>query len=197
MTEKNFYIKSIFRITVFILVLLIFPFLLTNYNRASAETARLLGMVTGIKIGCQNDFYYYGDNCGNDACKGTSNYTVTWYQGANSGSLNNNDCEEPINAPRYTFETEPNQPQGDADGEDIIVRLNMSDLNYTFGSWVRTTTTSTGDICAPSDTGTNLTVNTKIYKNGDCQWNHLWFFEVRTGQQCIWTEAARTPGGSY
>lgn len=150
----------------------------------SGEPAILLGRIVNthpIYASCQNFRYYFGDNCGETSCLGKPNYQVTWAQNSGSYSLDNNDCHDGL--PRYTFEWTKN-PLGDADGEWVDVTIEMED-GLPLKSWYLVNTNSVGKILPSPNSrqsgsfalsGPRQTIRVKVFKNGDYQWNHLWFF---------------------
>lgn len=160
-------------------------FLLTLFLYPTTIEATLLGRLyiqdPDLYPTCANNKYYLGDNCGNTGCMGGPNYTVTWIQNSNTNSITNNECWE--NSPRYTFENTAG-PFLDADGELVDVIIVVNDPNYLITKWIRGTSFSDGSDCGkPGESGTFPTAsndqtiaNVTLYEDGDCRWNHFWFY---------------------
>lgn len=93
----------------------------------------------------------------------------------------NNACWD--GKPRYTFEWS-SIPIGSPTGEPVIVTIKVDDPNFKLTHWSLRTSTSNNTTCVAQTGGAfekpsnEQTLNIKVYKNGDCKWNHLGFHRV-------------------
>ncbi|MBI4129967.1 carboxypeptidase regulatory-like domain-containing protein, partial [Candidatus Roizmanbacteria bacterium] len=172
----------------FVILILMIAF---SSNTYAAGSAIILGRIylepNPYNPSCPLNRFYYGDNCGNDQCNGSPNYTITWTHGATTNNINNNECY--WGAPRYTFEATTNpivdtDCNGDAvdDCTLVNVQASMDNPSAVLSHWSRTTTLFDGTACKPSESGTfgasssPSISNITVYKEGDCEWNHVWFY---------------------
>ncbi len=147
------------------------------------EPAILLGRVYKENSACTYNKQWYGTNCGTNSCMGPPNYSVSWVQDETTAQTNNNQCF--AGAPRYTFEYIDPKPLTDSNGSfvDVKITVNSSNPKDYLTNWNLDVTDSNGRSCGiPSQEGSFNTlkktqqISVKVYKKGDCRWNHLWFF---------------------
>ncbi len=131
--------------------------------------------------------YYWGSSrCDPSWCYAGSGFDIFWRQpsrGVTSWQrLNSLECEE--TKPSYTSENTGSEPYADADGEEVFVRIVMSDpsvklehafFETTYGNRVRCIEGHPIDFIFENP-GPVQEVKLTIYDNGNgCNWNNLWF----------------------
>lgn len=156
-------------------------------------TATLLGRViknSSDTQSCNENRFYFGDNCGNSSCQGIPNYTITWSQNNRSQSTGNNSCsaQGTQNQPRYTFENTSN-PEGDKNGRLTSAQINFSDPNVFLTGWGFAVTDPAGNIYPGSSQGSYFsspgpiqTIQVKVFRDGEFKFNHLWFYYKELNQ---------------
>lgn len=113
---------------------------------------------------------------------------MTWKKDSASATVSS-DQKDPNNCfegnPRYTFEN-TSKPKSSGAGTKVIVELAVtgSDSSREITNWSRSTTDSNGVVCRDPESGVFASsslaqsVEVTVYADGDCKWNHVWFYGV-------------------
>ncbi len=149
-----------------------------------ADRAQILGMVFSADKSCTYDHNYYGSNCGVGACRSGPDYTISYTDDQTTKSSGQNSCNADSN-PYYSFDV-PGTKAGKT--ATITITASSTDTKWGLTYWSRSTTNSAGQPCGGygsesgqfASKGLQNTATMTIYADGDCRWNHVWFYTVPT-----------------
>lgn len=146
--------------------------------------------------GCPDSVFYYGDDCGEGSCHGSSNYRVSWRQAGEWVTIWNNECWPPageINAkPQFSFSGSlERSPLGSPEGKNIEIRVKMQDQVKLVGWYFRVSDSKGNIYTFPDGTseqigsfakpGSEQIIKLNVYCQGDYKFNYLlvWADSIR------------------